>query len=230
MDLRRILPGMSRLVGLLGLSVAGTMMVQALRKIRPKQSVHIVGPPDAGKTTLLQYLRHEPLPGEWARPLSRPRAGRIVSDLAGTKTNFSLSLAPDDMDGEGTSRRARLIARYNPEGIIFIIDTQNPTAEHAYLQELYDSYRDLSAQAKPVKLRVLLILLNKFDLWGSTAAARDALMNRYRQEIFQDLINRFRGSFGVAVQFGYTSLTREEHAPYNGVVVRDFLVALERRE
>jgi hypothetical protein len=229
-NLRRILPAMSRLIGLLGLSVAGTVMVQVLRKIRTKQSVHIVGPPDAGKTTLFRYLQHEPPPGEWARPWSRPRTGRIVSDLAGTKTNFFLSLATDDMDGEGTTRRARLISRYNPDGVIFIIDTHNPEAEHAYLQELYDSYRDFSAQAKQVKLRVLLILLNKFDLWGSTAASRDALMNRYRQEIFHDLTNRFRSSFGVTVQFGYASLTHEEHAPYNGVVLRDFLVALALQE
>jgi hypothetical protein len=227
--LRRILPSVSRLIGLVGLSLAGTTMTRALRKIRPKESIHIVGPPDAGKTTLFRYLRHESGPDETAKSLLRPRAGRIVSDLAGTKAYFFLSVAPDDVAGEERARRARLINKYNPDGVIFIIDTHDPEGEHAYLQELYDTYRDFSTLSKQVKLRVLLILLNKFDLWGNTAASRDALMNRYRHEIFHDLINRFRSSFGVTVQFGYASLTQTEHAPYNNVILRDFLMAIDQR-
>jgi GTPase involved in cell partitioning and DNA repair len=228
-NLRQILSIMRRPIGLVGLSSASRAMARALRKIKPKESIHIVGPPDAGKTTLFRYLRHEPQLDEVARPLLRPRAGRMVSDLAGTKTSFFLSLAPDDVAGEERALRARLISKYNPDGIIFIIDTHNPEEEHAYLQELYDIYRDFSTQSKQLKLKVLLILLNKFDLWGNTAASRDALMNRYRHEILHDLINRFRSSFGVTVQFGYASLTQTEHAPYNNVILRDFLVALKER-
>jgi hypothetical protein len=57
----------------------------------------------------------------------------------------------------------------------------------------------------------------------------DPGIHLYRQEIFHDVINRVRGCFGVTVQFGYAALTHEEHAPYNDVVLRDFLVALARR-
>jgi hypothetical protein len=57
--------------------------------------------------------------------------------------------------------------------MIVIVDTHNSDDDHAYLQELYSNYRDFSPHATRVNLRVLLILLNKFDLWGSTTASRE---------------------------------------------------------
>ena len=44
-----------------------------------------------------------------------------------------------------------------------VVDTHHPDDDHAYVQTLYHSYRDVSAHATRVKLRVLFILLNKFD-------------------------------------------------------------------
>jgi|SRR6266511_2740564 len=228
MDLRRILSMIGRLVSLIGLFLAGRKIAQAVRKIRPQHSIHIVGPPAAGKTTLFRYLRNELLPGEQAKMVSRPRA-RIASDLSGTKTYFFLSIGTDDMVSEHTNYGEWLIKKYNPDGMIFITDTRNPTADQTYLNGLYNMYREFSTHQKKVKLRVLLILLNKFDIWGSTTEARDAMMNHYRSEVFQDMINRFHSSFGVTVQFGYTSLTQREHAPYNNLILKDFMMVLDRR-
>ena len=70
--------------------------------------------------------------------------------------------------GSQTNEWAGRLMRYNPEGMIVIVDTHNPEDDHAYVEELYQSYQDFSAHATRVKLRILLILLNKFDLWGST--------------------------------------------------------------
>ena len=228
MDARRILAMIGRFADLMGLFLAGRKIAQAVRKIKPPYAIHIVGPPAAGKTTLFRYLRNQSLPGEQAKTLSRPRA-RIASDLAGTPTYFFLSMGREDTLGERTKYGERLIKKYNPDGIIFIIDTHNPAAEHTYLLKLYNMYREFSTHHKKVKLRVLLILLNKFDRWGSTSELRDAMMNRYRSEVFQDLVNRFRSSFGVTVQFGYTSLTQPEHAPYNNLILKEFLMAVDSR-
>jgi hypothetical protein len=87
--------------------------------------------------------------------------------------------------------------------MILIIDTRDPEGDHAYFQELYEKYRAVSPQTRPLKLRVLLILLNKFDLWGRTAEARETMISRYRNEVFRDLVNGFRSSLGVTVQWGY---------------------------
>jgi len=45
-----------------------------------------------------------------------------------------------------------------------VVCTHSPDDDHAYLQDLYDSYCDVSTHAEPINLRIVLILLNKFDL------------------------------------------------------------------
>lgn len=156
--------------------------------------------------------------------VSKRRAGRIAADLLGTTTFFALSTVTEEVVGEPSSwtwwRK-----RANPHGLIVIIDTQQPEAEHAYFQELYERYRAFSSRRQPINLRVVLILLNKFDRWGRTAEARESMINQYRRGRFQDLVDRFRSSFGVTVQWGSVSLTQPEPAPYNDVILREFLMA-----
>jgi hypothetical protein len=54
-------------------------------------------------------------------------------------------------------------------------------------------------------------------------------MQRYRREVFPELVHQFRSRFGVTVQFGYASLTQPEHAPYNHLPLEAFLAALHQR-
>jgi hypothetical protein len=217
------------LVGLLGLSVVGRKVVQAARKLRRPPSILIVGPPAAGKTTLFQYLRQPSRLGEPPRTMVRRRSGRIVADLLDSPRSWFRPKIIDDGLGMQTKQWAERLHTYNPEGLIFIVDTDNPDEDHAYLQDLYNSYREVSTRAKQVNLRVLLILLNKFDRWGSTTESREAMMHRYRSEVCQEIVDRFRSSFKITVQFGYTSLTHREHIPYNNLVVKEFLAVLEQK-
>jgi hypothetical protein len=228
-NLQLILSIFGGLFGLTGLSLARRKIAQAVRRIRPKYSIQIIGPPAAGKTTLFRYLRQEALSREPTQMVSKPRAGRIATDLMGTTTYFALSTVTDGVVGEPPPSWTWWQKRYNPHGLIVIIDTHQPEAEHAYFQELYERYRAFSSQTQPVNLRVLLILLNKFDLWGRTAEARETMINHYRRGMFQDLVDRFRSSFGVTVQWGSASLTQPEHAPYNNVILREFLMAVAQK-
>jgi len=109
------------------------------------------------------------------------------------------------------------------------MDTHYPDDDHVYVQDLYHSYYDVSTHATRVNLRVILMLLNKFDRWGSTTAAREVMMHHYRTEMFPELVQRFRSRFGVTIQFGYASLTQPEHTPYNHLSVNEFLTALHQR-
>jgi hypothetical protein len=54
-------------------------------------------------------------------------------------------------------------------------------------------------------------------------------MHRYRTEVCPEIVHQFRNRFGVTVLFGYASLTQPEHAPYNHLVVKEFLTALNER-
>jgi hypothetical protein len=157
------------------------------------------------------------------------RTGRLAIDWLGCPCSWFRSKITDDGLGRQANEWAGRLKKYNPEGMIVIVDTHHPDEDYAYVQALYNSYRDFNRHATRVNLRVLLILLNKFDLWGRTTASREAMMNRYRTEVFPEIVSRFRSSFGVTVQFGYASLTQPEHTPYNNLVLKEFLGVLNQR-
>ena len=226
MDVRRIVSFLGGLVGLTGPFLARRKIVQAVRRIRPPYSIQIVGLPAAGKKTLFQYLRHEPLGQERTRRMPRRRVGRIAAELYGITTYYRLSTVSDEVSYTLPTSWTWRLKHNHPDGLIVIIDTHDPEAEHAYLERLYETYRARSTQAQPDTLRVVLILLNKFDLWGCTADAREAMINRYRGNIFQDLVNRLRSHFGVTVQWGCVSLRQPEHAPFNNLILNEFLLVL----
>jgi hypothetical protein len=226
---RFILSIFGGLVGILGLSVASKKMAQTVQTFRPQPSIHIVGPPAAGKTTLFQYLCYPLRPDESPSTVVRQRTGRLAIDWSDRHRSWVRSKITDDGLGMQANEWAGRLKKYNPAGMIVIVDTHHPDEDYAYVQALYNSYRDFSRHATRVNLRVLLILLNKFDLWGRTTASREAMMNRYRTEVFPEIVNRFRSSFGVTVQFGYASLTQPEHTPYNNLLVKEFLGVLNQR-
>jgi signal recognition particle receptor subunit beta len=226
---RRILSSLSGLVGLLGLSVASQKIAQAARTLHPQPSIYVVGAPGAGKTTLFRYLCDTPQPDESASTVGRRRTGRLAADFAEGRRSWWRSHITDDGLGSQTHQWAGRLTQDNPEGMIVVVDTCHPDDDRTYLQDLYDSYHDVSTHATPVKLRVLLILLNKFDRWGRTTAAREAMMQRYRTEVFPEIVHQFRSRLGVTVQFGYASLTQPEHAPFNHLIVKEFLTVLHQR-
>jgi hypothetical protein len=219
---RRLVSMLGGLVALLGLSVAS-------RALRPPPAVDIVGPAAAGKTTLFRYLCYPSRREESASPVKQRRTGRLAAAFSGSRRFGLRSRITDDGLGPQAHQWAKRLKRGHPQGMIVVVDTHSPAGDHTYLQDLYDSYCEASPHATPVNLRVLLILLNKFDCWGRTTAAREAVMQRYRTEVCPELVTRFRNRFGVTVQFGYASLTQPEHAPYNDLTLKEFLAALEQR-
>ena len=61
---------------------------------------------------------------------------------------------------------------------------------------VYHSYCDVRHLGTRVNLRVLLLLLNKFDRWRRTTASREAMIEHYRTEVFPELVHWFRSRFG----------------------------------
>jgi hypothetical protein len=103
--------------------------------------------------------------------VGRRRTGRLAADFSEGRLSWFRPHITDDGLGRQTHQWAGRLKRDNPEGMIVLVDTLDPDDDYMYLQNLYNSYRDFSIDTKPVNLCVLLILLNKFDLWGRTTAS-----------------------------------------------------------
>jgi hypothetical protein len=99
-------------------------------------------------------------------------------DLVQSHSSWFRSKIIEDRLASQTNRWAERPYTYNAGGLIFIIDTDNPWEGHTYRQDLSNSDRDFGTHAKRVNRRVLLILLNKFDRWGSATESREAMMHR----------------------------------------------------
>lgn len=218
---------------LIAIIVARKSILNFRRSIWPKESVAIFGPKEAGKTTLIRYLQGKPLPDHHYHTFGAEPVGKIVYDLTGNDTYYFRSKEMFDVGGEHINQWKVIIESQNPDGIIYIIDTNESEADLSGFEHIYNIYNEMRAHklANEINLRVLLIILNKFDLWGTSTELREQKTSEYR-DLFSDNINLFKNDFGDDFQilFGVTSLTHNEHMQLNNGILRNFAMSLANKE
>ncbi len=213
------------IVGLVGIFVARKNIVNFVKSVRPKESVAIFGPKKSGKTTLIRYLKGEPLPEQYIYTYGAQQVGKIVFDLSGNETYYFRSREMYDVGGEHTNQWQAIIEEQNPDGIIYIIDTQSPAKEKQGLKYIAEVYHEIRVHnlSEKLRLRTVLILLNKCDLWGTSPGERDQILNEYRNNILSKSIAKLRSEFGnIEIQVGCSSLTKSEYSQITNDSLRHF--------
>jgi len=220
-------------VGLVGIFIGRKNIGNFFRSFWPTHSIAIFGPKAAGKTTLIRYLQGKPLPTQHFDTFGAQKVDRVVYDLSGNETYFFRSREMYDVGGEHKNQWQAILERQNPHGIVYMVDTHEPAGEKEGIAHIAKVFHDLRTHklASKIRLRVLLVLLNKCDIWGTSPEAREKKMAQYRADVLQPALGELAAEFGgLEIQFGCASLTHTEHADTTNSTLRCFAVSVAKKE
>lgn len=217
------------IVGIVGIIIARRELKNFIRNLWPDESIAVFGIKNVGKSTLIRLLKGETLPLQHVDTYGALPVGRVVYDLTGDETYFFRSREMYDVGGEHVGQWKVIIKKQNPDGIIFIVDTKDPKKEAEGFRKIYDIYRELAEETflSDIRLRGILVLINKADIWGTTPESRENMVKRYRDEVFRETCDLFRQNFGeIKIIFSWSSLIRDECIAHNNDVFRRFVALL----
>ncbi len=144
----------------------------------------VLGYRQAGKTTLLEWLRHDAAHLVGFDPEPTAAGGDAVSPFGAHIGDEIIRMRPRrDVGGEYAMWETDWVELFRgarPRGIIFMLDHNHPYQHKDALNftlQMIDEEPEASRQ-----LRMLLILVNKSDLWGDRRSVDDLLAD-YRNEI-----------------------------------------------
>jgi len=219
-----------------------------VRKALIRHSIAIFGPSGAGKTSLVQYLKLEDVPRSHKTTIRPKKHTRVLYEFDRAEKGEAKVLGSTvitDIPGSSSARYDvptlallpwyRTIHEQNPTGVIYVIDTSAPDDEREGLEVLADMYSQWRANfpRTPLRLRTLLVMLNKFDLWGTDPGARQARLLEYENEVLRSPIRVLQKNLGeFEVLFGATSLLEPDHGPATDALLQRFsstLTAKRRR-
>ncbi|WP_174590940.1 ADP-ribosylation factor-like protein [Methanocella conradii] len=217
------------IVGIIGIVLARRELKNFLKNIWPSESIAVFGIKNVGKTTLIRLLKGETLPLKHVDTYGALPVGRVVYDLTGDETYFFRSREMYDVGGEHVGQWKVVIKKQNPDGIIYIVDTTDPKKEAEGFKRIYDIYQELAEEMflSSIRLRGILVLINKADIWGTTKESREEMIKHYKNEVLRDTCELFRQNFGeIKIMFDWSSLVQGEHTAHNNDALRQFVTVL----
>nr|WP_321351604.1 ADP-ribosylation factor-like protein [uncultured Methanoregula sp.] len=195
-----------------------------------KNSIAIFGPKCVGKTTLIKYLQKKALPRtpSWTKGASS--VGKIAFEL-NNNGDYFFSNEMYDVGGEHKQQWKWIVNKQNPNGIIYIIDTLNQPIEIEGFIFLFTTYKE-QLEKMPlteIRLKSILILINKADLWGISEEKRRSILIDYQEKLaFQ--IRQFNEMFDkLDIVIQWTSLTDVDQNDHTNSILRQFGKILEEK-
>ncbi len=144
----------------------------------------VLGARQTGKTTLIHYLRRGAAELEGYDPEPTAGGGDPVPRFNTRVADDTIRLNLDrDVGGEYTmwdTDWVELFRETQPAGIVFMLDHENPITHKDALNFVLQMI-DEEPHAKK-KLRALLVLVNKSDLWAHDRSMDD-IMKNFRNEV-----------------------------------------------
>ena len=143
----------------------------------------VLGARQTGKTTLIEWLRHNAGSLEGFEPEPTAAGGEVVDDFNAQLGDGYLKLKPHrDVGGEYAMWETdwvELFRTAQPNGIIFLIDHTDVHLQKDALNFVMQMIEDEPQSAR--HLKAFYILVNKSDLWGADTTL-DEILHNYRNE------------------------------------------------
>ena len=192
-------------------------------RIKIRDIFIILGPKRAGKTSLIGFLRLTGVPESYEHTFNWKTYGPLTFDIGENQTHFLYSKKLVDIGGERKAEYELLIKNENPKGIIFVVDntivkegqtiTDRHNEEISDFERIYSVYNGLDWKPNKIRLKTILILINKADLWDEhSETKRDSTKDHYKT-LFGPTLAKFSNEFGDRVEFifEYVELGRKFH-------------------
>lgn len=172
-----------------------------------RRRIAVFGPPDAGKTTFIRYLRGEAAPRFHIPTIGSKVYGRISLDLTGDKSIYFSASEVTDVGGEFRQQWIAVSRRRNPHGIVYVVDTTKLDLEIAGLQHLLSTYRDWLKEKlrHEIHLQSILIIINKMDKWTESVTSEKDVLAEYGDRL-GPILAEFDSMMGVSVRWKCASL------------------------
>jgi hypothetical protein len=143
----------------------------------------VLGARQVGKTTLIEWLKHNMDSIEGFEPEPTAAGGDVVPDFTSTMDDMTLKLKPGrDVGGEYAMWETdwiELFREVKPRGIIFVIDHTDSALQKDALNFVMQMIEDEMQASK--HLKAFFILVNKSDLWAQTTTLEE-IEARFRNE------------------------------------------------
>ena len=143
----------------------------------------VLGYRQTGKTTLLSYLRHNTEYLTEFEPEPTTAGGEAVPAFTTKLDGEGVKLRPKrDVGGEYAmwdTDWVDLLQQAKPRGIVFMIDHEHPYQHKEALNFVLNLIDDEPAARR--NLKMLLVLVNKSDLWAGERSMED-ILDEFRNE------------------------------------------------
>jgi GTPase SAR1 family protein len=169
----------------------------------------VLGYRQTGKTTLLNYLRHNAEYLTEFEPEPTSAGGEAIPTFTTKLDGEGVKLRPKrDVGGEYSmwdTDWIDLLQQAKPRGIVFMIDHEHPYQHKEALNFVLNLIEDEPAARR--NLKALLVLINKSDLWAGEHSVEDIL------EEFRNETRRLKSQserIGYQYRIAATSLVAED--------------------
>jgi signal recognition particle receptor subunit beta len=161
----------------------------------------VLGARQTGKTTLIEWLRHNMTVLDEFAPDPTAAGGEVVPDFNARVGDTYMKLKPNrDVGGEYAMWETDWVELFRaaaPRGIVFLIDHSDPSLHKDALNFVLQMIEDEPSAAK--QLKAFYILVNKSDLWADETTLDDILQNyKNEQKRLRSQAERFRYKYEIA--------------------------------
>lgn len=196
-----------------------------------RRRIVVLGPVGAGKTSLVAYLRKEATPRKHKRTVGAVAKGRVALDLTGDKTVYFAAREVVDVGGEFRNQWKSTVEKYDPHGIIFVVDCENFELEidgFSFLFEIYEKWTSERLN-KDIALKTILVIINKLDIWAAGGLVHEQQVRVDYEKRFSAIVDRFDSLLRVNVLFGSTSLLHSRYNEQTNQHLRDLASNLDSK-
>jgi hypothetical protein len=158
-----------------------------------------------------------------------PTYGRIAYDLTGEKVTYFTARTLIDVGGEFREQWIAVVQEYNPDGIIFVVDTSDPELEQIAFEYLFEIYKKWTEKqlVRRIRLKAVIVMIDKADLWATNVAQEAIQISEY-QRLFAPIVKNFESLLQINVLYGCTSMTHASFFNQNDQLLREMAAELAR--